>query len=44
MIAFPTIAIPHDDIEKKLLDGFLSGRGRFQQEVEKPAEQGKLFL
>jgi len=52
MTAFHTIAIPHDDIlqarltmvnDKKLLNDFLAGRERVQEEVEKAAEQGKLF-
>jgi hypothetical protein len=43
MTAFHTIAIPHDNMEKKLLDGFLASRDRVQQEVEKSAGQGKLL-
>jgi len=53
MTAFHAIAIPHDNIlqgsltlkrkEKKLLDGFLAGRDRVQEEVEKEASQGKLL-
>jgi hypothetical protein len=43
MTTFHTIAIPHDDMEKKLLDGFLAGRDRVQQEVERSAEQGRLL-
>jgi len=53
MTAFHTTVIPLDDILKwrmpmyileiKLLDGFLIGRGRVRQEVEKSAEQGKLL-
>ena len=43
MIAFHTIAIPHDDMEKKLMDSFLPGRDGVQQEVKKSAKQGKLL-
>jgi len=35
--------LPLESKEKKLLDGFLAGRDRVQQEVEKSAEQGKLL-
>jgi putative DNA methylase len=35
--------LPLESKEKKLLDGFLAGRERVQEEVEKSAEQGKLF-
>ena len=35
--------LPKESKEKKLLDGFLAGRDRVQQEVEKSAEQGRLF-
>ena len=35
--------LPNESKEKKLLDGFLAGRERVQQEVEKMGEQGKLF-
>jgi adenine-specific DNA methylase len=35
--------LPNESKEKKLLDGFLAGRERVQEEVEKAAEQGKLF-
>ena len=35
--------LPLESKEKKLLDGFLAGRDRVQQEVEKSADQGKLF-
>jgi putative DNA methylase len=35
--------LPLESKEKKLLDGFLAGRERVQEEVEKAAEQGKLF-
>jgi hypothetical protein len=43
MTAFHTIAIPHDDMEKKLMDGFLTERDRFQQRVENFTEQGELL-
>lgn len=35
--------LPKESKEKKLLDGFLAGRERVQGEVEKIAEQGRLF-
>ena len=35
--------LPNESREKKLLDGFLAGRERVQEEVEKAAEQGRLF-
>ncbi len=35
--------LPNESKEKKLLDGFLAGRERVQEEVEKAAEQGKLW-
>ncbi len=35
--------LPLESKEKKLLDGFLAGRDRVQQEVEKSTEQGKLL-
>jgi adenine-specific DNA methylase len=35
--------LPMESKEKKLLDGFLAGRERVQQEVEKEAGQEKLF-
>jgi len=35
--------LPLESKEKKLLDGFLAGRDRVQEEVEKEAEQGKMF-
>jgi putative DNA methylase len=35
--------LPNESKEKKLLDGFLAGRERVQEEVEKAAEQGRLF-
>jgi len=35
--------LPLESKEKKLLDGFLAGRERVQEEVEKEAEQGRLF-
>ncbi len=35
--------LPLESKEKKLLDGFLAGRERVQEEVEKSSEQGKLF-
>lgn len=35
--------LPLESKEKKLLDGFLAGRDRVQEEVEKSAEQGKMF-
>ena len=35
--------LPKDDKEKKLLDGFLSGRERIRQEVKKDAGQQQLF-
>lgn len=35
--------LPLESKEKKLLDGFLAGRERVQEEVEKEAEQGKMF-
>lgn len=35
--------LPLESKEKKLLDGFLAGRDRVQQEVEKEASQGKLL-
>jgi len=35
--------LPNESKEKKLLDGFLAGRDRVQEEVEKAAEQGRLF-
>jgi adenine-specific DNA methylase len=35
--------LPLESKEKKLLDGFLAGRDRVQQEVEKSVEQGKLL-
>lgn len=35
--------LPLESKEKKLLDGFLAGRDRVQEEVEKTESQGKLF-
>ena len=35
--------LPNESKEKKLLDGFLAGRERLQEEVGKIAKQGKLF-
>ncbi len=35
--------LPNESKEKKLLDGFLAGRERVREEVEKSAEQGRLF-
>lgn len=35
--------LPLESKEKKLLDGFLAGRERVQEEVEKEAEQGRLL-
>jgi adenine-specific DNA methylase len=35
--------LPNESKEKKLLDGFLAGRDRVQQEVEKLGEQGRLW-
>lgn len=35
--------LTNESKEKKLLDGFLAGRERVQEEVEKAAEQGRLF-
>jgi putative DNA methylase len=35
--------LPLESKEKKLLDGFLAGRERVQEEVEKAATQGRLF-
>jgi len=35
--------LPNESKEKKLLDGFLAGRDRVQQEVEKEAEQARLL-
>jgi adenine-specific DNA methylase len=35
--------LPLESKEKKLLDGFLAGRERVQQEVEKEGKQGKLW-
>jgi adenine-specific DNA methylase len=35
--------LPLESKEKKLLDGFLAGRERVQEEVEKAESQGKLF-
>jgi hypothetical protein len=35
--------LPLESKEKKLLDGFLAGRERVQEEVEKSAEQGRLL-
>jgi adenine-specific DNA methylase len=35
--------LPMESKEKKLLDGFLAGRERVQDEVEKAAKQGRLF-
>jgi putative DNA methylase len=35
--------LPNESKEKKLLDGFLVGRERVQEEVEKAVEQGRLF-
>ena len=35
--------LPLESKEKKLLDGFLAGRDRVQEEVEKSEGQGKLF-
>ena len=52
MTTFHTIAIPHDDIlqgrltmamDKALLDGFLAGRERVQDEMEKAGVQGRLW-
>ena len=52
MTAFHTIAIPHDYIlqgrltmakDKALLDGFLAGRERVRDEVEKQGVQGRLW-
>jgi hypothetical protein len=42
MTAFHTVAIPHDEIlqDRLTMDGFLAGRERVQEEVEKAAEQG----
>ena len=35
--------LPNESKEKKLLDGFLAGRERLQEEVGKAAEQGRLW-
>jgi hypothetical protein len=35
--------LPNESKEKKLLDGFLAGRERVQQEVEKVEAQGRLW-
>ena len=35
--------LPNESKEKKLLDGFLAGRERVQEEVEKSAQQGRLW-
>lgn len=35
--------LPLESKEKKLLDGFLAGRDRVQEEVEKSESQGKMF-
>ena len=35
--------LPNESKEKKLLDGFLAGRERVQQEVEKVGGQGRLW-
>jgi len=35
--------LPNESKEKKLLDGFLAGRERVQDEVEKAEQQGRLF-
>jgi hypothetical protein len=35
--------LPNESKEKKLLDGFLAGRERVQQEVEKVGAQGRLW-
>jgi hypothetical protein len=35
--------LPNESKEKKLLDGFLAGRERVQDEVEKATTQGRLF-
>jgi hypothetical protein len=35
--------LPIESREKKLLDGFLTGRARLQEEVGKAARQGRLF-
>jgi len=35
--------LPLESKEKKMLDGFLAGRARVQEEVEKIVEQGRLF-
>lgn len=35
--------LPLDSKEKKLLDGFLAGRDRVQEEVERETTQGKMF-
>ena len=35
--------LPNESKEKKLLDGFLAGRERVQEEVEREGGQGKLF-
>jgi len=35
--------LPNESKEKKLLDGFLAGRERVQEEVGKAARQGKLW-
>ncbi|MBA7520710.1 hypothetical protein ES705_12806 [subsurface metagenome] len=32
--------LPNENKEKKLLDGFLSGRERFKEEIQKKAETG----
>ena len=35
--------LPNESKEKKLLDGFLAGRERIQEEVGKATKQGKLW-
>ena len=35
--------LPNDSGEKKLLDGFLSGRERVREEVGQVVQQGRLF-
>ena len=35
--------LPNESKEKKLLDGFLSGRERLKEEIKKDSGQTKLF-
>lgn len=43
MTVFHTIVLLQNDKENKLIDGFLAGRDRVQQEVERAEGQGRLL-